>query len=109
MLAVAGAVDLGDGEGLLLRVLADAHHEQHLRREQQAALLLLARASHEHHVQGHVHFRPAQRLKHLPVAKETSQPRTEARLPVPCVPVTARSCPWWEQRGAPPRVGNIAA
>lgn len=63
------STDLCDGEGLLLGVLAQADHEQHLGGEQQAAGVLLARAAHDGHLQGHVQLRPAQGLQHLPVAR----------------------------------------
>ena len=73
LLAVLRTVDLRDREGLLLGVLADTHHEEHFRRQQQAPFVLLARAPHQNHIQGHVDFWSAQRLKHFPVSEEKNE------------------------------------
>lgn len=45
---------LRDGEGLLLRVLAEADHKEDLRGKQQASSMLLARPADDGHFQGHV-------------------------------------------------------
>lgn len=64
---------LCDGEGLLLGVLTEADHKQHLRGEEQAASVLLTWPTHYGHLQGHVELRPTQRLEHLPVERKQAK------------------------------------
>lgn len=72
LLGVLSTVDLCDGEGLLLCVFTDAYDKEHFWCQQQAPFMLLAWTPHQNHIQSHVDFWSAQRLKHFPVYKEES-------------------------------------
>lgn len=73
LLILSAGSYLCDGEGLLLGVLAEADHKEHLSGEQQTAAVLLTWTTHNGHLQRHVELWPTQRLEHLPVEREKNK------------------------------------